>query len=260
MFQEGRAVGGSTVINGGMSWRTPEKILDALAHARPALDVIGRRRWSRTSSASSGASTSRRMDATRSATTTGCSRRAPTRRAGRSSATCATRRTASASNRCAFGCPTGAKQSALVSYMPRALHFGARVYADVRVERITRHGKRATGVIGRVGERGRRARPQHRGAREARRRRVRRDPHAGPARCARASARGRASSATTCRCIPNVKVVAIFDEDVTGWKGAHQAFQVREFEDQGLAVRGGQHAAGVLAMSLPASRPRSSAS
>src|SRR5881394_1049874 len=27
MFQEGRAVGGSTVINGGMSWRTPDKIL-----------------------------------------------------------------------------------------------------------------------------------------------------------------------------------------------------------------------------------------
>src|SRR5438067_7994485 len=27
MFQEGRAVGGSTVINGGMSWRTPDEIL-----------------------------------------------------------------------------------------------------------------------------------------------------------------------------------------------------------------------------------------
>ncbi|HEV7556554.1 MAG TPA: GMC family oxidoreductase N-terminal domain-containing protein, partial [Kofleriaceae bacterium] len=27
MFQEGRAVGGSTVINGGMSWRTPDPIL-----------------------------------------------------------------------------------------------------------------------------------------------------------------------------------------------------------------------------------------
>src|SRR5829696_1627374 len=27
LYQEGRAVGGSTVINGGMSWRTPDKIL-----------------------------------------------------------------------------------------------------------------------------------------------------------------------------------------------------------------------------------------
>ena len=47
------------------------------------------------------------------------------------------------SNRCAFGCPTGAKQSALVSYIPRALHYGARVYADVRVDRITRAAARA---------------------------------------------------------------------------------------------------------------------
>ena len=42
------------------------------------------------------------------------------------------------SNNCAFGCPTGAKQSALVSYVPRALHYGARLYADVKVDRITR--------------------------------------------------------------------------------------------------------------------------
>jgi len=28
IFAEGRCVGGSTVINGGMSWRTPEPVLD----------------------------------------------------------------------------------------------------------------------------------------------------------------------------------------------------------------------------------------
>src|SRR5512143_1361471 len=28
MFAEGRCVGGSTVINGGMSWRTPERVLE----------------------------------------------------------------------------------------------------------------------------------------------------------------------------------------------------------------------------------------
>src|SRR5512143_3650792 len=27
-YAEGRCVGGSTVVNGGMSWRTPEKVLD----------------------------------------------------------------------------------------------------------------------------------------------------------------------------------------------------------------------------------------
>src|ERR1700743_946912 len=41
IFSEGRCVGGSTVINGGMSWRTPEKVLKrwvwehGLAHFSP---------------------------------------------------------------------------------------------------------------------------------------------------------------------------------------------------------------------------------
>jgi choline dehydrogenase-like flavoprotein len=50
---------------------------------------------------------------------------------------------------------------------------------------------------------------------------------------------------------PNVKVVAIFDEPVTGWKGAHQAFQVREFEEQGLLFAAVNMPPSVLAMSFP---------
>ena len=51
---------------------------------------------------------------------------------------------------------------------------------------------------------------------------------------------------------PNVKVVAIFDEPVTGWKGAHQAFQVREFADQGLGCFAAVNLPpSIVAMSLP---------
>ena len=51
---------------------------------------------------------------------------------------------------------------------------------------------------------------------------------------------------------PNVKVVAIFDEDVTGWKGAHQAFQVREFADEGLGCFAAVNLPpSILAMSFP---------
>jgi len=50
---------------------------------------------------------------------------------------------------------------------------------------------------------------------------------------------------------PNVKVVAIFDEPVTGWKGAHQAFQVREFQDQGLLFAAVNMPPSILAMSFP---------
>ena len=50
---------------------------------------------------------------------------------------------------------------------------------------------------------------------------------------------------------PNVKVVAIFDEHVTGWKGTHQAFQVREFQDQGLLFAAVNLPPSILAMSFP---------
>src|SRR5205814_10408174 len=35
---------------------------------------------------------------------------------------------------------------------------------------------------------------------------------------------------------PNAVVTAFFDRDVTGWQGVHQAFQVRQFLDEGLLL------------------------
>ena len=43
-------------------------------------------------------------------------------------------------NNCTNGCPTGAKRSMLVTSVPRALARGTRLFADCRVERITRSG------------------------------------------------------------------------------------------------------------------------
>ena len=49
---------------------------------------------------------------------------------------------------CSSGCPTGAKRSMLVTSVPRALALGARLFADCRVDRITRSGAAVTGVTG----------------------------------------------------------------------------------------------------------------
>jgi choline dehydrogenase-like flavoprotein len=249
MFQEGRAVGGSTVINGGMSWRTPEEIL-ARWRSEAGLDLtprslepyyervekrihvalndeeaIGRENWLLKQGADKkGWEVIPNL---------------------RNQAHCV------GSNRCAFGCPTGAKQSALVSYIPRALHYGARVYADVKVERITLHGKRATGVVGHI------ARP---------------DGRRGPAIAVRAKLVVAACGAIHTPALltrsglssrsgelggnlslhPNVKVVALFDEDVTSWKGVHQAFQVREFVKDGIGTFAAVNLPpSVIAMSAP---------
>jgi choline dehydrogenase-like flavoprotein len=249
LFQEGRAVGGSTVINGGMSWRTPDDIL-ARWRSEAGLDLTPRslepyfervERRIHVAPNDPEAIGKENLLLEKGAQAMGWKYVSNLR----NQVHCI------GSNRCAFGCPTGAKQSTLVSYLPRALHFGARVYADVKVERLSFHGKRATGVIGHV-QRGDGTRGPHVvvraklvvascGAIQT------------PALLARSGLRSRSGQlGKNLGLHPNVKVVAIFDEDVTSWKGVHQAFQVREFADQGLGCFAAVNLPpSIVAMSLP---------
>jgi len=244
LYQEGRAVGGSTVINGGMSWRTPDKVLarwdrelglsGIARELEPCFERVERR--IHTAPMDPEAIGNDNLLLKQGADAKGWKLIGNLR----NQAHCA------GSNRCAFGCPTGAKQSALVSYVPRALHYGARIYADVHVDHITRHGKRATGVYGRVSGSGHRITVRARlvvaacGAIHT------------PALLVRSGFRSPSGQlGKNLSMHPNVKVVAIFDEDVTGWKGAHQAFQVREFQDQGLLFAAVNMPPSILAMSFP---------
>ncbi|MBA3391815.1 MAG: GMC family oxidoreductase [Deltaproteobacteria bacterium] len=244
LYQEGIAVGGSTVINGGMSWRTPAKILHrwerefGLAGITADLEAHFARVEKRIHVAP--------MDPEVIGNDNHLLKKGADAKGWniignlRNQAHCA------GSNRCAFGCPTGAKQSSLVSYIPRALHFGARVYADVRVDEITRHGKRATGVIGTVKGSGHQLSVRAKlvvsacGAIHT------------PALLARSGFRSPSGNiGHNLSMHPNVKVVAIYDEPVSNWKGAHQAFQVREFHEQGLVFAAVGMPPSVLAMSFP---------
>jgi choline dehydrogenase-like flavoprotein len=245
LFQEGRAVGGSTVINGGMSWRTPEDILarwqketgtDLSAKAlEPYFERVERRIHVAP------------MDESAIGNDNWLLKKGADAKGWKIVGNLRNQVHCAGSNRCAFGCPTGAKQSALVSYIPRALHFGARVYADVRVDRITMHGKRATGVIGRVRETG------HRFFARAKLVVAACGAIHTPALLDRSGIRSRSGElGGNLSLHPNVKVVAMFDENVTGWQGAHQAFQVREFAEQGLGAFAAVNIPpSILAMSLP---------
>ena len=248
MFQEGRAVGGSTVINGGMSWRTPESILahwqkDGIqcspADMEPYFERVERRIHVAP------------MDDGAIGTDNRLLKKGADAKGWKIVGNLRNQVHCAGSNRCAFGCPTGAKQSALVSYIPRALHFGARVYADVRVDRITRDGKRATGLFGTV---------WHPDGRLGPRVVVRSKLVVAacgaihtPALLARSGIKSPSGQlGGNLSLHPNVKVVAIFDQDVTGWQGTHQAFQVREFADEGLGCFAAVNIPpSVVAMSLP---------
>jgi choline dehydrogenase-like flavoprotein len=249
LFQEGRTVGGSSVVNGGMSWRTPERILDrwaadhGLHGLRPAAFEPYFERVER-----------RIHVAYQDPETIG--RDAEKIKAGcdakgwkyvhnlRNQLHCA------GSNNCAFGCPTGAKQSTLVTYLPRALHFGARIYSDIKVERITMHGKRATGIEGYVVNRnGRRG---HRVAIRARVVMVACGAIQTPALLRRSGLRSPSGQlGRNLSMHPNIKVVALFDEPIRGWEGVHQAYQVREFADEGIVTMAAVNVPpSILAMSL----------
>jgi choline dehydrogenase-like flavoprotein len=134
------------------------------------------------------------------------------------------------SARCNQGCATARKRSMDQTYIPRVIGEGARVYAECRVERIVEESGRAVGVVGRF-----------------------RDPVKGtPSRRLRVHARravvlaagaihtphlllkhglGKASPVLGQRlqAHPGASIMAIFDDPVRMFDGATQGYETTEF-------------------------------
>ncbi len=246
LFQEGRTVGGSTVINGGMSWRTPERILERW-HREASVDAIESRDMEPYFERVERRINVRHQDPESVGVDNHLLKQGADAKHWRVIPNLRNQVHCPGSNNCAFGCPTGAKQSSLVTYVPRALHFGARLLSDVAVERILMKGKRAIGVQGHVvGEDGQRG---HRVVVRAKLVVSSCGAIQTPALLARSgigSPSGRLGKNLSLH--PNVKLVAIFDQPVRGWEGVHQAFQVREFEGEGLLFAAVNIPPGILAM------------
>jgi choline dehydrogenase-like flavoprotein len=249
LFSEGRCVGGSTVVNGGMSWRTPARVLRRWADEAEVTEISERDMEPYFASVESRISVARQDPET-----IGTDMRLLKAGADakgwkiipnlRNQVHCA------GSNNCTNGCPTGAKRSMLVTNVPRALARGARLFADCRVERITRSGRTVTGIEGRF------LRPGgHRGPRLTVRSGV--VVAAGgavqtPALLARSGLRsGSGLLGRRLTLHPNAKVIAFFDDEVLGWHGVHQAYQVREFADEGILLTAVNLPPSLVALGMP---------
>ena len=155
---------------------------------------------------------------------------------------------------CLLGCPFDAKQSMLVTYVPRALRGGARLVTDARVDRVLFAGNRAVGVRGRLLGPGRRRGPRFRahapvvvlaaGARHT------------PGILKRSHLRAR-QIGRNLTVHPNAKVVGIFEQKVYPWRGTHQAHQIHDFLDDGLLIGYAVPPPGILATALPGIGPQS---
>lgn len=226
-FTEGRCVGGSTVINGGMCWRTPEHILAfwdqelKLPDLSPSfMDPIFSEVEALISAREQDPESLGRanhlfvLGAKRLGLEPIPNRRAQLHCMG--------------TNACIFGCPTGAKQSTLVSYIPRALSYGAELFANVRVDRLEFGGGRVRKVKGHavthLGKRGVSIEVRARcvivscGALET------------PALLWRSGYRNRWLGRNLLA-HPNAKAVGIYPEPVKLWIGAHQSHQVHLHEE-----------------------------
>ncbi|MEE8475527.1 MAG: GMC family oxidoreductase [Myxococcota bacterium] len=138
---------------------------------------------------------------------------------------------------CVFGCPRGAKQSMNVSYVPRALAAGARLYTRCRVDQIWVEAGKARGVRGtRLDSHG-----QPEGAFSIRAPRV--VVAAGalltPGLLARSGLAGRRSCiGRHLRIHPATRVLGRFDEPIRAWEGVPQSYHVHEFEPEGIFLQG----------------------
>ena len=132
---------------------------------------------------------------------------------------------------CCFGCPTDAKRSTNVSYVPLALKAGATLIKPLRADRILVERGRAVGVVG-----------------SAHGHRVTVRAKAVVVACGTlltplllmenglANSSGQLGRNLSIH--PAAGALALFDEEVKGWAGIPQGYSIEEFRDEGLLFEG----------------------
>jgi len=139
---------------------------------------------------------------------------------------------------CCFGCPTDAKQSVQLNYIPDALKHGAKLYANCKVEKLMKKGGRVEEVY---------ARFIHPTTHEK-----------GPVLKVKAkvfvvaagtiqtpvllkgSGIGKRSGqlGRNLTLHPTGKALGLFDEEIRGWEGVPQSYSCADFADQGIMFEG----------------------
>jgi choline dehydrogenase-like flavoprotein len=228
----GQTVGGTTTVNSGTCFRTPDRVL-ASWRDELGLDELGPEQmgpYFERVEAVLGVELARaellggngRVIA-RGCDSLGFTRHGPLRR---NAPAC------DGQGVCCFGCPTDAKRSTNVSYIPIALRAGAELFPGMEVTRIIVEGGRARGVVARgtggdvltvharavVVACGTIMTPLLLGAQNL---------------GARSGQLGRNLSIH-----PAAGALAEFDEQISPWKGIPQGYSIEELHDEGILFEG----------------------
>jgi choline dehydrogenase-like flavoprotein len=146
---------------------------------------------------------------------------------------------------CCFGCPTGAKRSTDVSYVPEALKRGAQLVTGASAQKVITDGGRARGVIARLAS-GRTLRVRAEAVVVAGGALLTPLLLARSGLCGRSGWLGRNLSIH-----PATKVMALFDEVIDMSRGIPQSYTIDEYAKDGLMFEGASTPLDVTAVALP---------
>ena len=256
----GRAVGGSSLLTGGVCFRTPDHVLGTWVKERGLADLSPAGLDEAFHSVERAVNVEEVPASMRSKGTIKFAEGAasmglemePLRRNTKGCNGC---------GRCNFGCPHGAKMSVDIAYLPRAVAKGAEVWSDCLVDRVIVEGGRAVGVEGTISDGVRTLLPRlfHKPKRfrvRAPRVVVAAGSYHTPLVLARSGiARNNPHVGRHMTLHPGFRMFARFDERIEGWKGALQSAYSRSLEREGITLVGLFVPPGVLAATMPGFGP-----
>jgi choline dehydrogenase-like flavoprotein len=228
----GQAVGGTTVINSGTCYRTPEHVLDRWTRGL-GLTELGPDRMAgyfervervlEVEAARAELLGGNGRVIARGAGALGFKRHHPLRR---NAPAC------DGQGVCCFGCPTDAKRSTNVSYIPLALRAGAELFPGAKVTRIIVEGGRARGVVARTED-------GHVLTVRARAVVVACGALLTPLLLERQGLGGRSGQLGKNLSIhPAGGALAEFDEEILPWKGIPQGYVIEDLHEEGILFEG----------------------
>lgn len=250
MYSEGRCVGGSTVINGGMCWRTPEKIMKrwqwefGVQDFNPTKMEHYFNRVEKHIHAKAIIPEARNQESELL--------KIGAQRLGykfveniRSQDLCV------GNNTCITGCPTGAKQSTALSYVPQFIQKGGTIFTHCRVDKILTKGKRAVGVVGHF------IHPLS--LKPTFKLKVKASVVVSscgaiqtPALLMKSKIKDAGKWLGKNLIVhPNAKVMGVFNDKVNAWHGVNQNYQITEYFDEGILMAVNSVAPGIMALVMP---------
>ncbi len=249
VISEGRCVGGSTVINSGMCYRTPSKVLKKWHWEYGIENILPEDMETYFDKVEKRINVSHEQDWVVGKDSMLFKKGAenlkykvvPNRRNQIVCCGC---------NNCVLGCPSGAKQSTLVSYIPLAVKHGAELYSDCKAISVGKSNGKINYVEGVF---------MHD---------FRPSPYKIRVNCDTVVLTGGAtqsplfllknrianSSGQVGKNLylhPSFKLGGLFKDEIYGWKGSPQSYQVHEFLDEGILLSINFVPPELISLSLP---------